>query len=144
MLYGYGLSKDDNLRPVLSLKSGILLLKKVPAGTPISYGRTFITKMKSIIATIPVGYADGYSRRLSNNGEVIINGKKAPVVGRVCMDTIMADVTDIPGVNMDSGVILIGSQGRAKITAQDIAERTGTIPYEVLTSIGQRVKRVYK
>lgn len=144
MLYGYGLSKDDNLRPVLSLKSGILLLKKVPAGTPISYGRTFITKRKSTIATIPVGYADGYSRRLSNNGEVIINGTKALVVGRVCMDTIMADVTDIPGVNIDSGVILIGSQGRAKITAQDIAERTGTIPYEVLTSIGQRVKRVYK
>lgn len=144
MLYGYGLSKDDNLKPVLSLKSGILLLKKVPAGTPISYGRTFITKRKSTIATIPVGYADGYSRRLSNNGEVIINGKKAPVVGRVCMDTIMADVTDIPGVNMDSGVILIGSQGRAKITAQDIAEKTGTIPYEVLTSIGQRVTRVYK
>ncbi|MBI5674639.1 MAG: alanine racemase [Nitrospirae bacterium] len=144
MLYGYGLSKGDNLRPVLSLKSGILLLKKVPVGTPISYGRTFITKRKSIIATIPVGYADGYSRRISNNGEVIINGKKAPVVGRVCMDTIMADVTDIPGVNMDSGVILIGSQGRVKITAQDIAERAGTIPYEVLTSIGQRVTRVYK
>ena len=144
MLYGYGLSKDDNLRPVLSLKSGILLLKKVPAGTPISYGRTFITKRKSVIATIPVGYADGYSRRLSNNGEVIISGKKAPVVGRVCMDTIMADVTDIAGVNMDSEVILIGSQGRAKITAQDIAARTGTIPYEVLTSIGQRVMRVYK
>ena len=91
MLYGYGLSKDDNLRPVLSLKSGILLLKKVPAGTPISYGRTFITKRKSTIATIPVGYADGYSRRLSNNGEIIINGEKAPVVGRVCMDTITAD-----------------------------------------------------
>jgi alanine racemase len=144
MLYGYGLSKDDNLSPVLSLKSVILLLKKVPAGTPISYGRTFITKRKSTIATIPVGYADGYSRRLSNNGEVIINGKKAPVVGRVCMDTIMADVTDIAGINMDSGVILIGSQGRAKITAQDIADRTGTIPYEVLTSIGQRVTRVYK
>lgn len=144
MLYGYGLSKDDNLKPVLSLKSGILLLKRVPAGTPISYGRTFITKKKSAIATIPVGYADGYSRRLSNNGEVIINGKKAPVIGRVCMDTIMADVTDIPGVNMNSGVILIGSHGRARITAQDIAERTGTIPYEVLTSIGQRVTRVYK
>ena len=144
MLYGYGLSKDDNLRPVLSLKSGILLLKKVPAGTPISYGRTFITKRKSTIAIIPVGYADGYSRRLSNNGEVIINGKKAPVVGRVCMDTIMADVTDIPGVNMDCVVILIGSQGRVKITAQDIADMAGTIPYEVLTSIGQRVMRVYK
>lgn len=144
MLYGYGISKDDKLKPVLSLKSGIMLLKKAPAGTPISYGRTFITKRKSTIATIPVGYADGYSRRLSNNGEVIINGKKAPVIGRVCMDTIMADVTDIAGVNMDSAVILIGSQGKVKISAQDIADRTGTIPYEVLTSIGQRVKRIYK
>jgi alanine racemase len=144
MLYGYGLSNDDNLKPVMSLKSGILLLKKVPAGTPISYGRTYVTKRKSVIATIPLGYADGYSRRLSNNGEIIINGKKAPVVGRVCMDTIMADVTDIRGVTIDSEVILIGSEGRARITAADIAERIGTIPYEVLTSIGQRVKRVYK
>jgi len=144
MLYGYGLSKDDNLRPVMSLKSKILLLKKVPVGTPISYGRTFITKRKSAIATIPVGYADGYSRRLSNNGEVIINGRKAPVVGRVCMDTIMVDATDIPNLTKDSGVILIGSQGKAKITAQDIADRIGTIPYEVLTSIGRRVARVYK
>jgi alanine racemase len=141
MLYGYG---NDDLTPVLSLRSKILMLKKVPAGTPISYARTFVTKRRSVIATIPAGYADGYNRKLSNRGEVLINGKRAPVIGRVCMDTIMADVTDIRGVRMDAEVVLIGSRGKEKITAADIADKTGTIPYEVLTSIGQRVKRVYK
>ncbi len=145
MLYGYGfLDNVENLNPVLSLKSKITFLKNVPANTPISYGRTFITKRKSIIATIPFGYADGYSRKLSNNGEVLINGKRGPVVGRVCMDTIMVDVTDIPNVSYNSEVVLLGRQGREQITADDIADKTGTIPYEVLTSIGQRVTRVYK
>lgn len=143
MLYGYAYPDVKGLKPVLSLKSRILLLKKVPPGTPISYGRTFITKRKSVIATIPIGYADGYSRRLSNSGEVIVKGKLAPVVGRVCMDTIMVDVTDIPGVTYKSEVVLIGKQGKLRITAEDIANKTGTIPYEVLTSIGQRIKRVY-
>lgn len=144
MLYGYGCSKDNNLKPVLSLKSSILFLKQVPAGTPISYGRTFITKRKSIIATVPIGYADGYNRRLSNQGEVLINGRRAPVVGRVCMDTVMVDVTDIPDINKDSEVVLIGRSGKEEITAADIAEKIGSIPYEVLTSIGQRVKRIYR
>ena len=99
---------------------------------------------KSIIATVPVGYADGYSRKLSNNGEVLISGKRAPIAGRICMDTTMVDVTDIPGVNYKSEVVLIGRQGKEKITANDIAEKTGTIPYEVLTSIGNRIERIYK
>jgi len=144
MLYGYGYSDIDKLKPVLSLKSKILYIKKVPPGTPVSYGRTFTTKRKSIIATIPLGYADGYSRKLSNNGEVLISGKRAPIVGRVCMDTIMVDVTDLPNVSYKNEVVLIGRQGREQITADDIADKTGTIPYEVLTSIGQRIKRVYK
>ena len=143
MLYGYACCERGNIKPVLSLKSGIILLKKVPAGTPIGYGRTFITKRKSAIATIPVGYADGYSRKLSNNGEVLICGKRAPVVGRVCMDTIMVDVTGIPDVSYRSEVVLIGAQGKERITADELAERTGTIPYEILTSIGERVKRIY-
>ncbi|RJQ48481.1 MAG: alanine racemase [Nitrospiraceae bacterium] len=143
MLYGYGISKADNLRPVLSLKSSILMIKKVPAGTPISYARTFVTKRKSIIATIPAGYADGYDRKLSNSGEVLVKGKRAPIAGRVCMDTIMVDVTDIPGVREGTEVVLIGEQGKENITAADIAAKTGTIPYEVLTSIGHRVKRVF-
>ncbi|HDZ02316.1 MAG TPA: alanine racemase [Nitrospirae bacterium] len=144
MLYGYGYPEVKGLKPLLSLKSKIIYLKKVPPGTPISYGRTFITERKSTIATLPVGYADGYSRKLSNCGEVLINGKRAPVAGRVCMDTIMVDVTDIPDVSYKSDVILIGKQGKESITAGDIADKTGTIPYEVLTSVGQRIKRVYK
>lgn len=144
MLYGYGCCDEDNLRPVLNLKCKILHLKKVPQGVPISYGRTFITRRMSIIATLPIGYADGYSRRLSNHGEVLINARRAPVVGRVCMDTLMVDVTSIPDITLNSEVILIGSSGKERITAKDIADKTGTIPYEVLTSIGQRVKRVYK
>jgi len=143
MLYGYGAPAEGNLKPVLNLKSKIIFIKQVPAKTSISYGRTFFTRRKSIIATIPIGYADGYSRRLSNCGEVIINGKHAPVVGRVCMDTIMVDVTHIPDIKEDTEVVLIGSQGKKRITAEDIADKIGTIPYEVLTSIGRRVKRVY-
>jgi len=144
MLYGYGQGKRNNLKPALSLKSKIIFLKNVPAGTPISYERTFITKRKSAIATIPVGYADGYSRKLSNSGEVLIGGKRAPVVGRVCMDAIMVDVTGIPHIKEGANVVLIGSQGKEKITAQDIADKIDSIPYEVLTTIGQRVKRIYR
>ncbi len=144
MLYGYGCCEKEKLRPVMTLKSKIILLKIVPKGTPVSYGRTFITKRKSTIATIPVGYADGYNRKLSNNGEVLIRGKRVPVAGRVCMDTIMVDVTDIPDISYRSEVVLIGRQGREQITADDIADKIGTIPYEILTSVGARVKRVYK
>ena len=144
MLYGCGFPGVKGLKPVLSLKSKIIYLKKVAPGVPISYGRTFITERKSTIATVPVGYADGYSRKLSNCGEALINGKRAPVAGRVCMDTIMLDVTDIPDVGYGSDVILIGKQGRESITAGDIADKTGSIPYEVLTSVGQRIKRIYK
>jgi alanine racemase len=143
MLYGYGPARGVTLKPVLSLKSKIIFLKRVPRGTPISYGRTFITKRESTIATVSVGYADGYNRRLSNSGEVLIRGRRAPVVGRVCMDTIMVDTSKIPDVRENDEVVLIGTQGRERITAQDIADKIGTIPYEVLTSIGERVKRVY-
>jgi alanine racemase len=143
MLYGYGPGKNDPLRPVLSLKSRILCIKQVPAGTPISYGRTFVTKRRSRIAVIPLGYADGYSRRLSNQGEVIVSGKRAPVIGRVCMDTIMVDVTRIGDARSGSEVIIIGRRGKQSISALHIADRTGTIPYEVLTSIGARVRKDY-
>lgn len=148
MLYGYFPSKRMerilDLKPVLTLKSKVTHLKKVPPGTGISYGRTFITKRESLIATIPVGYADGYSRLLSNRGQVLIGGKRAPVVGTVCMDMIMVDVTENQMIRLGEEVILIGMQGREEITAQDIANLTGTIPYEVLCNIGRRVKRVYK
>ncbi|MEK6682260.1 MAG: alanine racemase [Nitrospirota bacterium] len=132
-----------NLRPVMSLKTRIVHLKKVPAGACISYGRTFTTNRESIIATLPVGYADGYTRRLSSKGSVIVRGKIAPVVGRVCMDMIMIDATDIEGAAINDEVVLIGRQGDNTITADDIAKLTDTISYEVLCSIGKRVPRVY-
>ncbi|MBI4654166.1 MAG: alanine racemase [Nitrospirae bacterium] len=142
MLYGYGPARES-LKPVMSLKSKIILTKTVPSGTPIGYGMTFITRRKSTIATVPVGYADGYNRKLSNCGEVLINGNRTHVVGMVCMDTIMVDITEIGNAKVGDEVVLIGSQGGERITAQDIADRIGTIPYEILTSIGQRVRRVY-
>ncbi|MEK6692651.1 MAG: alanine racemase [Nitrospirota bacterium] len=147
MLYGYTPSDHiDNadLIPALTLKTKILDLKRVPAGTPISYGKTFVTKRDSVISILPIGYADGYSRMLSNRGEVLVRGRRAPVVGRVCMDMTMADVTDIPDVDEGNEAVLIGKQGRELITADDVAKWTGTIPYEVLCSISSRVQRVYK
>jgi alanine racemase len=145
MLYGYnplesGVAAD--LRPVLSLVTRIAFLKKVPAGVPISYGRTFVTKRESLIATIPIGYADGYSRGLSNKGEALVRGKRVPIAGRVCMDMSMLDVTDVPDVAAGDEVVLIGSSGSERITADDIASKTGTIAYEVLCGISGRVPRI--
>jgi alanine racemase len=147
MLYGYNPLEGEragvDLRPVLSLVTRIAFLKKVPPGIPISYGRTFVTKRESKIATIPIGYADGYSRALSNRGEAIVRGIRVPVAGRVCMDMTMLDVTDVPAVSAGDEVVLIGSQGNERITADDIAVKTGTISYEVLCGISNRVPRVY-
>lgn len=146
MLYGYNPLEGGagaDLRPVLSLVTRIAFLKRTPAGVPISYGRTFITGRESLIATIPIGYADGYSRGLSNRGEAIVHGKRVPVAGRVCMDMTMLDVTDVPGVAEGDEVVLIGSQGAERITADDVAAKTGTISYEVLCGISGRVPRVY-
>jgi alanine racemase len=148
MLYGYNPLErgPDNggLEPVLSLVTRIAYVKKVAAGVPISYGRTFVTKRESLIATLPIGYADGYSRGLSNRGEVLVRGKRVPVVGRVCMDMTMIDVTDVAGVCEGDDVVLIGRQGSERITASDIAVKTGTIPYEVLCGISSRVPRIYQ
>jgi len=147
MLYGYSpssfLSPMADLRPVMTLKSKIVHIKKVPSKTGISYGRTFTTTRETVMATIPIGYADGYSRSLSNLGQVIIKGRLAPVIGRVCMDMTMIDVTDIPGIKQGEEVIIIGGENEVRITADDIAAWTGTISYEVLCGIGERVDRVY-
>lgn len=147
MLYGYPpsqfLQDKVDLRPVMSLKSRIIYLKKVPAKTGVSYGRTFTTQRETLVATLPIGYADGYSRSLSNIGQVIIKGMRAPVIGRVCMDMTMVDVTDIPGAGIGDEVILIGGTAGKYVTADDIARWTGTISYEVLCRIGDRVERVY-
>jgi alanine racemase len=148
-IYGYYPSDEiDNpqkidLKPALSWKARVVYVKDVPAGTPISYGRTFTTQRSSKIATISAGYADGYRRQLSNKGCVLIRGSRAPVIGRVCMDQFMVDVTDIPGVVTGDEVVLIGRQGNETITADELAELCDTISYEILTSIGPRVPRIY-
>jgi alanine racemase len=145
MLYGYNPLESrtgGDLRPVLGLVTRLAYLKKVAAGVPISYGRTFVTRRESLIATIPVGYADGYSRSLSNKGEALVRGTRVPVAGRVCMDMTMLDVTDVPGVAEGDEVVLLGSQGNERITADDIAAKTGTIAYEVLCGISCRVPRI--
>ena len=148
MLYGSypssSLKDKVPLRQVMSWKSLVANLKKVPKDYPISYGRTFITQRPSLIAAIPVGYADGYNRLFSNRGEILINGMRAPVVGRVCMDWTMADVTDIPGVAVGDEVVLLGSQLGKEITAEELGERIGTIAYEILCSVGKRVARIYR
>lgn len=149
MLYGYNPleaespGREADLKPVLSLITRIAFLKKVRPGVPISYGRTFVTKRESLIATIPIGYADGYSRALSNKGEALVKGRRVPVVGRVCMDMTMLDVTEAEGVREGDEVVLIGRQGEESITAEDIANWIGTIPYEVLCSISTRIPRIY-
>ena len=132
------------LKPVMTLKTHIHFIKQVPPGAKISYEGTFVTKRESQIATLPIGYADGYSRHLSNQGEVLIRGKRVPVVGKVCMDFVMVDVSDLPKVSIGDEVILMGSQGREQITAEEVAEKIGSISYEVLCSIGKRVPRIYK
>jgi len=148
MLYGYNPLEEGapgaGLRPVLSLVTRIVFIKKVPSGVPISYGRTFTTKRESTIATLPIGYADGYSRGLSNKGEALVRGMRVPVVGRVCMDMCLIDVTDVPTAREGDDVVLIGSQGGERITADEIAAKIGTIAYEVLCDISNRVPRIYQ
>lgn len=131
------------LIPAMTVKTKILALRKLPAGTPISYGRTFITKRDSLIGVMPVGYADGFSRRFSNNAEVLVSGKKVPVVGRVCMDLTMIDLTDVEHVEEGDKAIIIGRQGNESIDAAELALRADTIPYEILTSLGNMAKKVY-
>ncbi|HHW57109.1 MAG TPA: alanine racemase [Clostridia bacterium] len=135
--------KRLDLKETMGFKTKIVHIKEVPEGTSISYGRTYRTKRKSKIATLPVGYADGFNRLLSNNHKVLVKGKYAPVVGRICMDQTMIDVTDIEGVEVGDDVIILGNQGGEKITADEIAKKIKTIPYEVYCGISRRVPRIY-
>jgi alanine racemase len=127
----------------MNLKTKIISLKKFPKGVSISYGRTFKCKRPSLIATLPIGYADGYSRHLSNKGEVLIRGTRVPIVGVVCMDMVMVDVTEVAGVSLGDEVVLMGSQDNKHITAEEIAKKIGTISYEVFCGISPRVPRIY-
>ncbi len=147
-LYGYYPSKEINrdkihLAPIASLKTRVILLKKVFAGTPISYGKTFVTTRDTIIAVVPLGYGDGYSRQLSNVGTMLVRGCRVPVVGMVCMDMCMLDVGDVPDVQEGDEVVALGAQGNKQISADDLALQTGTISYEVLCNISPRVPRIY-
>jgi alanine racemase len=139
------LPSSVKLTPVLTWRTEIVFLKKVPAQTSISYGRTFITKRESVIATLPVGYADGVPRSVSGKGQVLIGGRRVPIVGRVTMDQIMVDVTDLAAdglsIKVGESVILLGTQNHDQISASDWAAWAGTIPYEILCGISARVPR---
>ncbi|HVG30901.1 MAG TPA: alanine racemase [Pyrinomonadaceae bacterium] len=148
----YGLWRDvlrpsdepPPLRPVLSWRTRVALLKRVPAGETLGYGRTHALARDSLIATLPVGYADGYPRSLSNRGRVVVRGRFAPVAGRVSMDLTLVDVTDVPGVREDDAVTLIGADGGCAVAAEDLARDAGTISYEITCGIGARVPREYR
>jgi alanine racemase len=153
LLYGYCLPlmlppgrqapEPPQVEPILTLKSRVVYLKDVPGGTPLGYGAAFHTRRRSRIATVPVGYADGLSRALSNRGRAIVRGRVARIVGNISMDLTLLDVTDVPGVDIGDEIILLGQSDHCSITALEIAELVGTVPYEVLCSIGKRVPRIY-
>lgn len=149
ILYGMFPSQDVDkkkieLKPAMALKANITMVKDVEEQTSISYGRIYTTQRGSKIATIPIGYADGYTRLLSQKGIVLINGQKIPIVGRICMDQCMADITDLVApVKVGDEVVLFGKQGDNEISVEDIAEAIGTISYEILCIIGKRIPRVY-
>jgi alanine racemase len=146
----YGLRSSPNIAyegdfsPVMKLKSRVVNVRVVETGTPISYGHTYRTKRRSTIATVSVGYGDGYPRLLSNKGEVLIRSKRASIVGTVCMDLIMVDVTDLPGVGVGDIVTLFGKDGDQEITVEECAAKAETIVYEITSGIGPRVARVFK
>lgn len=148
VLYGYYPSTEIDkslldIKPVMSVKANIVYLKEVPEGYSCSYGRKFIAERKSVIGTISIGYADGLPRPYSPYGKVIVNGHIAPIAGNICMDQCMIDLTDVPGVKVGDEVIIMGSDGKNTISADDIAQAVGTINYEILCGFGQRLPKVY-
>jgi alanine racemase len=147
----YGLRPSDeidltgiSLQPAMALKTRIIHLKSVPAGACISYGMTYRTPSPTVIATIPAGYADGYRRLLSSRGEMLVGGRRVPVVGRVCMDLTMLDVGTVPGVQVEDEVVIFGKQGGESLSADDIARVLNTINYEIVCDVTARVPRVYQ
>jgi alanine racemase len=141
-------TSNGELRPVMSVLSQIVAVRELAAGDTVGYGATWKAERPSRIATIPIGYADGVSRSLSNRGAALVRGKRAPIVGVISMDMLMLDVTDIPGANVSDEAVLLGPQrgalGTDEITATEIAQQTGTIAWEVLTNISRRVPRFYR
>lgn len=149
-IISYGLSPSHDFKlpftpkPVMSLKTTIAQIKRLKKGETVGYGRTWKAKTETLMALLPIGYADGYSRSLSNNWHVLIKGKKAPLIGRISMDQTVVDITNIKNVKVSDEVVIIGKQGKEEITADDIAKQTGTINYEVVAKIASRVSRVFK
>jgi alanine racemase len=142
----YGLTPTPasiELRPAMRLCTRVIALRRLPPGHGVSYDQTFVTVRDSVIATLPIGYADGYPRALSNRGHVLVRGRRAPVVGRVCMDLTMIDVTGIGGVGLGDEVVLWGKQDDAEIHVDEVAQWAGTISYELLCTVGRRIPRVY-
>ena len=127
----------------MSLKSKITYVKEVESGRGVSYGKEYITDKTTKIATVPIGYADGYLRKAAKHGKMIVNGVKVPIIGRICMDQCMIDVTDVPDVKLGDEVIIMGTDGTNTILADDIARATGTINYEITCAFGQRLPKVY-
>ncbi len=146
VLYGIAPAGADGkaLQPVMQLQTRVWQVKSVPAGCPVSYGQTFVTRRPSCVGVLPIGYADGYSRALSNRGQVLIRGQRVPVIGQVCMDVTMIDVTDVPGAAPGDEVVLWGRQGSASLSVCEVAGWQDSIPYEVLTRVGKRVPRVLR
>lgn len=146
----YGISPDfsidtaANLSPVMSIKTVVSMVKTLKKGESVSYGRTFTAKKDMKIATLPIGYADGYPRNMSNSGKVLINGQFANIIGRVCMDQMMIDVTDIENISLGTEVTVIGESNNKNITFSEIASSVDTIPYELICNISVRMPRVYK
>jgi len=148
ILYGLYPSREVagkiDLRPAMTLKANVIFVKDVDKDTYVSYGRTFRTDRKSRIATIPIGYADGYTRLMSNKGRMLVNGEYAPVIGRICMDQCMLDVTDLKhDVHVGDEVVIFGRQNGSCISVDEIADQVGTINYELVCIIGKRIPRVY-
>lgn len=150
-IISYGMWPSDevkkdvvSLKPILSLKSHVVYVKEVEPGTPVSYGSTWVAQERRKIATIPVGYADGYPRSLSNKGYVLIKGHEAPITGRVCMDQLMVDVTEIPEeIHIGDRVTLIGQDGDLTITAEELGDLSGRFNYELLCDLGNRIPKIY-
>lgn len=147
-MYGYYPSgvvsrEKIKLHPVLSLKSRIVLLKKIFPGAAVSYGRTFTATAETLVAVVPLGYGDGYSRQLSNKGFMLVRGRKVPVIGRVCMDLTMLNVSSVPDVREGDEVVVYGKQGSQEIKVDQVAEQLGTISYELLCNISSRIPRIY-
>lgn len=146
----YGLYPDSAmdktllpLKPAMSWHTSVSFMKTLEAGCPISYGGTYVTERPTVVATVPVGYADGYRRSLSNGFYVLIRGQRAPILGRVCMDQLMVDVTEIAGVQIGDGVVLMGTDGAETISAEALAEASNSFNYEQVCDISRRVTRVY-